>query len=265
MKPTKTRLIRTCISLCLLNCAGATQAIDSTRNLVKEWVAAEKAISGEAAEWQHKQALLSDLRALTRTEIETLQQSIHEIEASATVADATRAALVSEQAALRTERQRIAAFLAEVEPKLLAIRPSLPTPLAEKLTRSYQRIPNDPSDSALGIAERMQTVISLLTTINQFDRTITVHEELRTLDNGTTSEVETVYIGLGAAYSRTRSGKDAGFGQPGSDGWSWQSQATLAPAIRDVIDIAQNNTRDARFIALPVELQNNRRCTAQYA
>ena len=37
----------------------------------------------------------------------------------------------------------------------------------------------------------MQTVISLLTTINT-DRTITVHEELRTLDNGTTSEVETV-------------------------------------------------------------------------
>lgn len=242
------------LSSCLIS--DGTEALDSTRDVVKEWVATEKAISSEAAEWQQKKELLNDLLGVTRTEIETLEKSIQKIDETATAADATRAELVTKQEAFNTGRERITAFLKETEPKLLALRPSLPAPLGEKLQNVFQRIPNDPQDPLLSVAERMQTVVSILTTINKFDRTITVHEELRTLEDGTTSEVETVYIGLGTAYYRSRSGKYAGSGSPGPDGWVWQSQAELAPAVGDVIEIANNSTPEARFIALPVELQN---------
>ena len=102
----------------------------------------------------------------------------------------------------------------------------------------------------------MQTVVGLLSTINKFDRAITVHQELRSLGDGSTGEVETVYIGLGAAYYRTRSGDDAGLGQAGANGWTWESQPALSAAIAEVIAIANNQTQEARFIALPVELQN---------
>ena len=235
---------------------SATEALESARNTVKEWVATEKAISLEAAEWLQKEALLHDLIGVTRTEITTLEKSIQEIKETATAADASRANLVTEQEALAEGRARITQFLIKIEPQLLALRPALPAPLSEKLQSVFQRIPNDPQNPALGIAERMQTVVSILTTINKFDQVITVHEELRTLDDGTTSEVETVYIGLGAAYYRTRSGKDAGSGSPGPDGWVWQSQAELEPAISEVIAIASNSTQEARFVALPVQLQN---------
>ena len=243
-------------SLSLLIAATASEALDSTRPVVKEWVATEKAISSEAIQWEEKQTLLTDLIGVTQAEIETLNKSLETIEATQTEADAVRAELVTEQEELNQGRQRIATFLDEVEPKLVALKSALPKPLQDKLTPLYQRIPQDPANTTLGIAQRMQTVIGLISTINKFDRAITVHEELRTLGDGSTGEVETVYIGLGAAYYRTRSGDDAGVGQPSANGWKWESQPELSAAIAEVIAIANNQTQEARFIALPVNLQN---------
>lgn len=243
-------------SLSVLIAATASEALNSTRTVVKEWVATEKAISSEAIQWEEKQTLLTDLIGVTQAEIETLKQSLETIEATQTEADAVRAELVTEQEELNQGRQRIASFLDGIEPKLQALKPALPTPLQDKLTPLYQRIPQDPATTSLGIAERMQTVIGLLSTINKFDRAITVHEELRTLGDGSTGEVETVYIGLGTAYYRTRSGDDAGIGQPSTDGWQWESQPELSTSIAEVIAIANNQTQEARFIALPVEFQN---------
>ncbi len=240
----------------LLVSATASEALDSTRNVVKEWVTTEKAISSEAIQWEETQTLLNDLIGVTQAEIDTLNKSLETIEATATEADAVRANLVTEQEDLNQGRQRITEFLNETEPKLLALRPALPAPLADKLTSLYQRIPQDPQETTLGIAERMQSVIGILSTIGKFDRVITVHEELRTLGDGSQGEVETVYIGLGAAYYRTRSGDDAGIGQPGAEGWQWESQPELSAAIAEVIAIANNQTQEARFIALPVELKN---------
>ncbi|MEM7791978.1 MAG: DUF3450 family protein [Verrucomicrobiota bacterium] len=256
MLQTKFRLITSLLSFGLLVSVNGSEALDSARNLVKEWVAIEKAISSEAVEWREKQDLLNNLLSVTETEVETLENSIRAIEESATVADASRRKLVNEQEALTEGRQRISKFLSEIEPRVLQLRQTLPEPLSKKLENAYQRIPKDPTGSTLGVAERMQTVISILSIINKFDRSVTVYQEIRTLDDGTRSEVDTVYLGLGAAYYRTRSGSDAGFGQPGLDGWNWQSQPSLEADIEEIIAIASNQTQLARFIDLPVEVKN---------
>ncbi|MEM1223666.1 MAG: DUF3450 family protein [Verrucomicrobiota bacterium] len=252
----KSKLITFFFCSSILSSVNASEALDSARNLVKEWVATEKAISSEAAQWQEKKDLLNDLLSVTEAEVATLEKSIRTIEESATVADASRTKLVNEQEALAEGRQRISKFLSEIEPQLLELRAALPEPLSKKLANAYQRIPKDPSEGTLGVAERMQSVVSILSIINKFDRTVTVYEEIRALEDGTMSEVETVYLGLGAAYYRTRSGKDAGFGQPGPDGWSWQSEPSLGAKIAEVIAIANNQTQLARFIDLPVKIQN---------
>ena len=236
--------------------ASGSVALESTRTVVKEWVATEKACSSEAILWEEAQILLNDLTQVTQAEIATLNQSLEKIEATTTRAEAVRIELVTEQQTLQTARQQISKFLTEIEPKLTDLRPALPAPLSTKLTSLFQRIPNDSSNTTLGIAERMQTIVGILNTINKFDRAITVHEEIRTLGDGSQGEVESVYVGLGVAYYRTRSGDDAGYGQPHISGWQWNSQPELSTAIAEVIAIANNSTQEARFIALPVELQN---------
>ena len=243
------------ISTLALPLSGSV-AVEATRTVVKEWVATEQAISREAIQWQETQRLLEDLTQVSRSEISTLQESLRAIQATASSADARRAALVEEQDRLTAERATIAEFLSAIEPALSEFKGLLPEPLSSRLEPFYQRIPTDPSSTKLGIAERMQTVVGILNTVNTFDRSITVHEEIRTLGDGSQGEVTTVYVGLGAAYYRTRSGDDAGCGQPGSDGWQWHSQPELSAAIAEVIAAANNTTQAARFIALPVELHN---------
>ncbi len=236
--------------------SSGSVALESTRTLVKEWVATEKAISSEAIQWEDNQRLLNDLSKVARSEIATLNESLLRIEATATDADDVRTELVSEQDALIADRAHIANFLAEIEPALITLTPRLPEPLSAKIDRLLRRISTDPASSTLGIAERMQTVVGILNTINKFDRTITLHAEIRTLGDGSQGEVETVYVGLGTAYYRTRSGDDAGYGHPGTNGWQWYSQPELSAAIAEVIATANNTNQEARFIALPVELQN---------
>ncbi len=234
----------------------ASEEIESVRAITKEWVAVEQAISSEAVAWLEKQTLLEDLTTTTKVEIDKIQSALAEIEATRSAADILRKELITQQESLRKNQKTILSFLREMEPELKTFEKSLPAPLLEKLASLYQRLPGDPSTTTLGIAERMQTVISILTGIHEFDRTITVSDEIRVLADGTEGEVQSVYLGLGAAYYRTRSGEDAGIGYPNSQGWTWESQPELNEAIAEVIAIVNQSTQEVRFIDLPVALQN---------
>ena len=234
----------------------ASEEVESMRTITKEWVATEQAISSEAVAWIEKQTLLKDLTAATKAEVEKLQSVLTEIEATRSAADILRKELIIQQESLWKNRDIILSFLLEMEPQLKAFEKRLPTPLQEKLTSLYQRLPEDSSETTLSVAERMRTVVSILTGIHEFDRTITVSDEIRTLADGTEGEVQSVYVGLGAAYYRTRSGDDAGIGYPNSEGWTWESQSELNEAIAAVIAIVDRSTQEVRFIDLPVALQN---------
>ena len=235
----------------------ATVPIEVTRSTVKEWIAVEKTISAEATEWSEKEILLKDLLNVTEAEIKVLESSISELAANRTEADKTRRKLLLEQEQLSEHHALVPTCLETVEPELQALRQQLPQPLVEKLVPFYQKLPENPRQTSLGIAQRMQTVIGILTAIQQFDRTITVSDELRALDNnGTQGEVRSVYIGLGAAYYYRVSGQDAGIGYPGDQGWVWESQPSLRTEIEEVIAIAGQSTAEARFVALPVSVRN---------
>ena len=227
-----------------------------TRNIVKEWVAVEKTISAEAAQWSEKQRLLNDLINLAQVEIETLESSITEIESTRSAADATRKQLLAEQDVLAANHTNIRTFLETMEPNLKAIQIQLPYPLIKKLAPFYERLPENPKETTLGLAKRVQSVIAILITIQKFDREITVSDELRAFEDGAQGEVRVVYVGLSAAYYYTPYGDEAGIGYPGNTGWIWESKPSLHSKIEEVIAIADQSTSDARFITLPVSLQN---------
>ena len=238
------------------NCCYANASIDSVRNTVKEWVATEKSISAEAAHWQEKRILLGDLISVEKSSVESLEKEIEQFQDSLTASDALRQELLEERTALVKKRRIIASFLAEAEAGLQTLRDRLPELLATKLVPFYQRQPSNPEKTTLGLAERMQTVIGILTTVQKFDQGITVADELRALPDGTQAEVQTVYIGLGTAYYRTRSGSDAGYGKASDSGWTWVSQPELSKDISEIIAVAQNTAAEASFISLPVTLKN---------
>ncbi|MEM7672287.1 MAG: DUF3450 family protein [Verrucomicrobiota bacterium] len=253
------KFLTLCAAVCLTSHSArlfADEGVESLRDTVKQWVDVEKSISAESAAWAEKEILLKDLIAVEGKNIEKLENALREFDSNATAADAARKKLVEERESLDAQRSAIREFLDTTEPQLKTLKLQLPAPLEKRLEPFFIRLPNDPTKTSLGLAERMQTVVGILSTIQKFDRVITVTDEIKTLEDGSQGEVQTVYIGLGAAYYRSRSAADAGIGQASPTGWKWTSQPELGSAIAEVIAIAQNTSQEARFISLPVELQN---------
>lgn len=256
MKPYDYFLLFVFTCIVILNPTIAFAEVESVRSVTKEWVAVEQAISSEHVAWIEKQALLKDLIAAAQAENKSLRAALTEIEATRSAADALRAELILQQETLQDNREVILSFLQTMEPQLKMLEKRLPSPLREKLTASYLKLSGEPSMTDPDLARRMQTVASIMTEIHEFDRTITVSNEIRKLADGSEGEVQSVYAGLGAAYYRTRSGDDAGIGYLSSEGWVWESRPKLNDEIAAVIAILDQSNREASFIDLPVILKH---------
>lgn len=252
------------LTINLLACAivlaplRADERLDNAREAVSQWVAVEQAISLESSAWREKQAHLKDLIGVSKAEIAALEKQIAEANQSTGAADERRAELVHKQTESDAKEKLIRDFLNPAENRLRKLKPRLPLPLQEKLNPFYRRLPARPGDTSLGVAERMQTVVGILSAIQKFDSMVTVIEDIRKLDNGDSGEVRTIYFGLGAAYYLAAGGTDAGIGEPGPTGWTWQSRPELTDAIREVIAAAESQAKEARFVPLPVKLRTRK-------
>lgn len=234
--------------------ARASDDLAATRLLVKEWVAAEKALANEHFAWQDKRQLLEDLIQLKTEELAALKVSITAIAENATQADKARSELVQQRDELERHRSIITEFIEGIAPSILAFKAWVPEPLQAQLNPLFLTVTSHGIGEALSLAERMQAIVAILQALNQFDQTVTVHSSLRHLKSGQQVEVETVYVGLGIAYYRSLSGQLAGYGQPTKSGWNWTAQAELAPAIEEALAVANQQVQAAEFIQLPVKI-----------
>ena len=239
----------------LVQSAASSEALKTARSTVKEWAAAEKAISREAADWAAREALLKDLIAVEDQRIERLEKELAKGEAGLSAADEERAGLLDRQDALAAKAATVEDFLAGIEGELRALRVRLPEPLAEDLATVYQRVPKEPAETTLSLGERMRTVVTLLGRVRQFDGKLTLAESIRSLPGREgEASVRTLYLGLGQAYYLAPD--DAGVGRPGPEGWTWESRPKFEAAIREAMLLAEGGAVEPKFVDLPVGIEN---------
>ncbi len=236
---------------------GAT-LVSETRTLVEQRVAVEKTVSEEAAAWRNKQETLQSLIQTMEQEKRSLQERIGAQRKLLTTADEQRARVLEKEKDLTTLHQNLQQFLRETETRLRAQWVLLPQSLQGKLDEFYQRMPRDPDSTTLGVAERMQNVITILAEIQKFNSEITLAQEMRVLGSGEEREVKTLYLGLGVAYYLAPNGEDAGYGQPAANGWQWVSDPSLAAKVGEVIAIYEKSSNEAYFVALPAPSVSSR-------
>jgi len=232
---------------------ASPEALNAARSTVKEWAATEKAISLEVAEWEGRKQLLEDLIEVAAQRIQRLEAELAAGEDRLSSADEARFELLEQQDAVSREAAQIRVLLQKMEARLSALKPRLPQPLLEELLPVYQRLPQGPGESQLGLGERIRTVVSLLARIRKFDEVLTLTESVRTLpDSEVAVSVRILYIGLGQAYYY---GPDtAGFGSPGPEGWDWQAAPECRESIRGAIAQVEGAAILPKFVDLPVQL-----------
>ena len=231
----------------------AGSPLDETVNTLEQWVKTERLISESAAEWEADKASMENLLSIHQKELESLTQLIEEAENDTSTAETRRADLLEQDAAVKAIENDVVKAIIEAEKQIKSLASILPPPLRTELTPLFNSIPENSEETKLSIGQRIQPIVAILTQVQKFNQVVTLVDDFREFEAGRTVQTETVYFGLGAAYYVDQTNENAGFGIPGSDGWTWQTDNSLIGAVRNFVDIYRG-TQQARYIELPVSV-----------
>ncbi len=233
--------------------ARSTPTLEETRVAMGKWIETQQIISKEHNEWQQGREILLGRLELVKKELANLQGALTQAESSVAEANRKRDELLAENDKLKAADTQLTTAVTGMEGEIRELYRTLPDPIQAKLQPLYQRIPEDPAASRVSAAERFQNVLGILNELNKANNEVAVNYEVRTLADGTLSEVKVIYVGLAQAYYVSSRG-EAGIGRPTSDGWTWEPSQAVADDVLMTLEILQGQHTPA-FVPLPVKLQ----------
>jgi septal ring factor EnvC (AmiA/AmiB activator) len=231
----------------------AQNKVSETRDVLDQWVETRQITSKEKTDWRTEKSILGDTVTLLNNELERLNKSLEDLEASATAADEDRSELAGEKETLTKASTVVVNNIGALETQLKVIIKSLPEPLINKIKPLIRRLPEDPADTKLSLGERLQNIVGILSQADKFNTTLTQTSESREIEGGKIVEVRTLYWGLAMAYYVDASGQYAGIGYPGADGWEWPRIEDKGAEIKRLIDVYEG-TEDIQFVEVPARI-----------
>lgn len=233
--------------------SNSEPTLAESRLTMGKWIETQQLIGRERNEWSQGKEILKGRVELIGKEVASLQEKIGQSESSVAESGKTFAGLVEQREELKAASAQLVASVTLMEAEVKKIAPMIPDPVRAKLAPLFARLPEDPSTTKVSIAERFQNVLGILNEVNKANSEITVNYEVRTLADGTSSEVQAIYVGLAQAYYISPRG-EAGIGRPSADGWKWESAKASADKILTVLEIIQGKQTPA-FVPLPVKIK----------
>lgn len=231
----------------------AKPALEETRLALGKWIETQQIISKERNEWQQGKEILRGRIELVSKEIALLKEKIAQSESAVSESNKKRDELVAENDALKAVATQLNSAVTALEDQIRKLAKLMPEPVTTKMAPLMQRIPTDSAAKRVSTAERFQNVLGVLNELNKANSEITVAYEIRTLADGTSSEVQVIYVGLAQAYYLSPRG-EAGVGRPSEGGWKWQPAPEASNDILLALEIIQGKHSPA-FVSLPLTIQ----------
>jgi hypothetical protein len=139
------------------------------------------------------------------------------------------------------------ARLVKLTGKLVALRPALPPRLSEALEMAFRSLENP----ALPAGERMQLAMSVLNRCAQFNRSVTVGEDVLAPDGASPAKsLEVIYWGLSHGYAVDRAAHKIWLGTPVSNEWRWEPKPEAFENVVQLIAVATDKA-DPDFVIVP--------------
>lgn len=233
--------------------SAAKPTLDETRLTLNKWIETQQIISKERNDWQQGKEIVQGRIELVSKEVGLLQAKVAQAEAAVVESNKTRDELIAENDLLKDSATRLSAAVTAMEGQIRKLVKLMPEPIKARIVPLLDRVPVDPSNTLVSTAERFQNVLGILNELNKANSEIAVHYEIRTLADGSTSEVQVLYVGLSQAYYLSPRG-EAGIGRPGDDGWQWQPAPLTAPEVLTALEILQGKHTPS-FVPLPMKIQ----------
>lgn len=227
--------------------------LEETRLTLSKWIETQQIISKERNDWQQGKEILEGRIELVGKEVGQLQDRIRQSEEAVAESNRKRDELTRQNDQLKEVGSQLSAAVTEMEAKVRRLSKLAPEGVATRLAPLLQRIPADPATTRVTVAERFQNVLGILNELNKANSEITIAYEIRKLPDGSSSEVQVIYIGLAQAYFLSPRG-EAGIGRPTDSGWEWEPAPDQSGAILTALEIIQGKHPPA-FVPLPIKIQ----------
>ena len=227
--------------------------LEETRLTLAKWIETQQIIAKERNDWQQGKEILEGRIELVGKEVSVLKEKIAESVKAVAESDQKKERLVAENEQLKATAAQLATAVSVMEGQVRGLAKRMPQPVAERLAPLLQRIPTEASTTRVTVAERFQNVLGILNEMNRANSEISLSYEVRTLADGSSSEVQVIYVGLAQAYYLSPRG-EAGIGTPGEDGWNWKPAPEIAGQLLVALEVIQGKHPPA-FVPLPVEIK----------
>lgn len=232
---------------------AAKPSLEETRLTLSKWIETQQIISKERNDWQQGKEILQSRIELVGKEVGVLNEKISQSQAAVVESNTKRDQLIAENDLLKSSTAQLANAVTVMEEQVRKLSKLMPEPVAARLLPLLQRIPVDPTNTRVSTAERFQNVLGILTELNKVNSELAVTYEIKTLADGSSSEVQVLYIGLAQAYYISPRG-EGGIGRPTEDGWKWEPAPATSNSILKALEIIQGKETPT-FVPLPMKIQ----------
>ena len=233
---------------------AAESPINDARATLEKWVETRQLISKTKSDWQSDKESIEQTIALYERELRGIDEQMSKVSTNNTQVEKEMQEATALQKQSNEGLTQVRQFAAEFEAQVRKFAPQLPVPLQDILKPMLARLPADPANTKMLAAERVQVLVGILNELDKFNNAVNVFNEKRKNSKGEEVAVQTIYIGLGAAYFVNEAGDFAGIGAPGANGWEWNVKNEIASTVQEVVKIYRNE-KTARFVTLPAAIR----------
>jgi hypothetical protein len=224
------------------------------RATIEEWVKTTQLTVKLKADWDFEKQLLQGQNEALSADARQIEDSIAGLREASEAADADTVEETERVARFEAATAELPEALRALEDRVLKAVARFPDPLRIDVGPELQILNNPEKRDATGLPARMQNLVTLLTKAERFNNSVVVETTgTRKGPDGNEIAVETLYLGLAAAYSVNQSNDMAWVGRPSENGWEFAPAPELARKVRQLISM-QRNEGGIGFVDLPVKL-----------
>ncbi|HUG11887.1 MAG TPA: DUF3450 family protein [Opitutaceae bacterium] len=225
----------------------AAETLETVSKTADEWVKLRVETARLENAWKEERSLVESMVTALNEQAATAEERRDLVKAQTARDREELDGLRAKIAAETSDLQAFEARLNELTARLIALRPALPPRLSDALEMSFLSL----EDTKLPPGERMQLAMNVLNRCMQFDRTITVGQDVVEPDAAASAKsLEVIYWGLSHGYAVDRAAQKAWLGTPANGAWRWELQPDAFKSVLQLIAIATDKA-DPEFVNVP--------------
>jgi len=242
-----------------------TEAAESTSlsELMTTWLNLESQRGKLITDWSERKQLLENRISLLDRETEVLKEMLNKASDDVSDVDERRQALTAEQQKLEQQQTLMRGAVDRAIIQLQTLSARIPPPLVQDWQKGLEQLNRE----ELSLSEKLEKILSLSKSAEQFERRVAVHRDVMELpaEDQTLRNVQVtqIYLGLSQGWYVNSTGDRFGYGYATANGWQWQHMTEKNQNTGDIdVDAKQllrilamiENPTQAEYLTLPVSI-----------